>query len=432
MSILSSGQPNAKRSNSGFWLLSLTLPLLVACKGGNDPASSQGPSHTPVTAPTGPVPVCPPDSQDECPLRATTEALPEPNKYRVHLSWPAVGAARGWIIQREDHQGFMRHLITLEADKRSFVDASVRAGEPYRYELGAMGESGFVVRGTAQFKIPFDFLVTGVIPAPDLKGVNRVFFSPASRIITYGQTFEVNVNEIVSENGTIETFPEGRRADTENAGRAGGLVQIRAKTGRGVLHIVARGENGGAGAPGGAGAAGPKGTRGNEGQCDQRWTRALGSPVFNLIPVAYAGRDPGDIRDPIRRRLESYCKTQTGDGAPGGQGFQGSAGNAGRGGGDSAKVYVQIDDPARIQIKPYVFVGMGGSGGSGGQGGPGGPGGDPGDRRCNECRAANSGPPGGQGPAGLQGPGGPNGQAQPICLRLNSASFGDCDTFPRL
>ena len=148
-----------------------------------------------------------------------------------------------------------------------------------------------------------------------------------------------------------------------------------------------------------------------------------------LIQTAYAFEHEPPHRE-FHTTTVTYCKTQTGDGAPGGAGSPGTNGKPGGRGGDSARVLVIVDDPTLFQVEPHATPGLGGPGGYGGAGGTGGAGGDPGDRRCGECRVANPGRPGAAGPNGQPGAKGANGTEQPICLRMGpQAKFGNCESF---
>jgi len=252
--------------------------------------------------------------------------------------------------------------------------------------------------------------------------IGRLIFLQDAVLSTDGADIKLVVDEIISHNGKISTLPKSNKPELGASGLSGGSLHIEARTGRGNLTILAEGQNGGEGVKGATGARGPKGPRGNNGEADYELDCLLSSPISLLF-------DPDRPRPgPCFKRW--YCKRQTGDGGRGGQGARGQTGGAGGNGGESAKVFVQIDDPSQLSISTEVNVGRGGAGGQGGDGGRGGAGGDAGSQdNRKECRRANSGPEGPLGPKGPQGPRGFDADSGPICLVLGSARIGDCRDF---
>lgn len=248
--------------------------------------------------------------------------------------------------------------------------------------------------------------------------IRRLTILEGAVLATNGHPLSLDVEEIVSFNGRIDTTPTEPVASVESHGASGGLFQLSAKRGRGNLHIVAGGQNGGVGAKGALGDPGSKGARGHDGKNDYQTDCLLSAlSVFHR-------------EFPGRCFKNWYCSRQTGDGAQGGRGGTGKPGLKGGAGGDSSPVLIDLEDPSGIIITTEVQVGKGGIGGPGGDGGPGGQGGDPGSRDSRKlCRSANRGP---QGPLGNQGPLGPSGddgKEQPFCLRLGAAQIGDCRDF---
>lgn len=279
--------------------------------------------------------------------------------------------------------------------------------------------------------VPHDI---GIFEDQKLSGrvtANRLFFTKNDWAITYGEDIEILVDEIISDDGVISSFPDIRTAQPEIDGRSGGKLTVRAKRGRGVLHVMSRGENGGAGRPGSPGGISPKGARGSNGSCQVASLFSVPSWLEELVlvPNAYAEHEQGNPDPPTRNERRLRCTVEPGDGGQGGAGLPGGNGGKGGRGGDSTRVYVEIEDPTDFQVKTWVDVGVGGPGGGGGRGGVGGPGGDPGDRGCDLCRIPSAGLQGPTGPAGQNGPAGPNGAEQPMCIRLGKARIGSCDSF---
>ena len=361
--------------------------------------------------------------------QVTVQPLPEPNRYRVVLSWGADRQPRAWTLHRKDRGETVgaTQLATLEGGESTYVDGAVSAGENYSYILGTVDGDNYRIVARTTIQIPRDLEITGAQSHQRITGYHRLFLAPGSTLLTQGRALHVEVDEIVSLGGIVSTFLPGATATLGQDGRGGGSIVIRAKRARGVLFIQSRGENGGRGFPGGGGQLGPAGGKGSDGACDRR---LVFSWLMNLlIPEAHAEPRDRDIRDPQRRSWETYCKTQPGSGLPGGRGLTGETGRPGGRGGDSARVLVEITDPTGFQVRPSTLVGNGGSGGGGGPGGAGGAGGQPGARPCNECPPASTGPTGSLGPIGSTGATGPTGIEQPICLKLASGVVGDCDRY---
>jgi hypothetical protein len=73
--------------------------------------------------------------------------------------------------------------------------------------------------------------------------VNRLFLTKGSQLETLGLNITIAVNEIISDDGIIESFPRNKEASAGQSGQSGGFLQIQAKRGSGKLHIFARGES---------------------------------------------------------------------------------------------------------------------------------------------------------------------------------------------
>jgi len=251
--------------------------------------------------------------------------------------------------------------------------------------------------------------------------IRRLTILDGAVLATNGHPLSLDVEEIVSFGGTIDTTPVDPAATTGASGASGGLFRLSAKGGRGNLLIISGGQNGGVGAKGPSGETGAKGGRGQSGKNDYQ-TDCL------LSALSVLNRDfPG------RCFKNWYCSRQTGDGAMGGRGGPGKAGLQGGAGGDSSPILLDLEDPSGLIVSTEIRVGRGGVGGLGGDGGSGGQGGDPGSRDSRKlCRSANRGPKGPIGPQGPTGPSGNDGSEQPICLRLGPAQIGDCRDFEEL
>jgi hypothetical protein len=83
---------------------------------------------------------------------------------------------------------------------------------------------------------------------------HRVFvpsmFGDESSLLTQGRDFTINTEELIAENSTIATFQKEQKAATDQSGRNGGSIVIKATRAIGNLSFSLRGENGGDGKDG--------------------------------------------------------------------------------------------------------------------------------------------------------------------------------------
>ncbi len=361
-------------------------------------------------------------------LGAQIEPLPAPNQYRVHLKWKMKEDPAAWRLRREVRSEGAKPLVTLDGSEREYVDTTVSAGETYKYYLETSEGSA---KAEVTALVYSDLVIQGVM-TPESFAAHRLFFTPGSKIRTEGKDVQINVEEIISDGGTVESFHYGQTAPEEQPGRAGRRIEIRAKRASGLLYVTAQGENGGRAARG-ASITQPaeRGPRGVNGQCGYRGTEVNCESLTadNLELWRRLAATPGPTQHVYQDALSKlYCKVQPGDGGPGLPGKQGEKGGTGGAGGDSGEIYVRVENAANFEVKPNLYPGHGGEWAPGGNGGPGGPGGDPGRQdHLKLCRLATQGP---DGPNGLMGPWGEKGKEgrlQTFCLHLGSTRLGTCD-----
>jgi hypothetical protein len=365
----------------------------------------------------------------------TVEALAKPNQYQSHLKWN-VNDDEGdhWIIQRQSDKKPLHTVATVSHDAHDYVDTTVVAGSTYHYGL-VSGDSGTTtVKRSLDITVPRDLSIVGVTALPTVNGIGRLIIPKGSKIVTNGTDIDITVEQIISDGGVIETFPEGQAALLNTPGRAGGKVGIHARTGIGTLYVVARGENGGAStAAGSQGGPGVPGLPGNNGNCGFQQNDAVcGASQSEYDNIVNKCKDNNLFSPPFCKILSMfYCKTQPGNGGQGSQGYPGGQGGIGFYGGDSGNIMVEIADPTNIQIVPTSIAGLGGPGGPGGPGGVGGNGGIPGvaDHLHICAGAAGPGAQGPAGPAGHTGPNGASGIKGAVCLKFGANSTGDCSHF---
>lgn len=358
----------------------------------------------------------PPFAKEEPRLRAEVLTETAANRYQVMLSWNIKAIAPGAVLKRTVPGQSVTQLGRVD-NTEHFLDTEVDAGKTYRYALAVEGTE---LDGT-NISIPKDLEIVGKQGLPRLEGINRIFLRNA-QIGTAGADVTLDANEIISEESVIETFPEGQKAPTGLNGRPGGEITIRAKSARGRLRIISRGEDGGDGADRGNGHDGSIGAQGSPGEwaINPVYTHYLGASsgaaLVRHIEHFHSGPDdyiwktniggykvPGSV-------LAFICKTIPGNGGTGGRGEDGKDGGPGGNGGDTARVIVQITDATQFKLEVSAVAGAGGLGGRGGKGGKPGPGGPPGPQdQGHICDPAHEGPPGLGGTDGRQGRPGKNG-----------------------
>lgn len=184
-------------------------------------------------------------------FRATTIAMPAPNQYEVQLNWNRVPGADTCFVHREVWKGLLRMAPNQKRDGTAtfFSDQDVQAGQRYVYLLECRGKSGFRARERVEVTVPKDFDAKGILHNPKITGVKRLFLHERTRLITDGKDLHIDVDEIISNYGNIESFPKGQI--NRAAGRSGGTIIIRARRASGRLVIWGRGEDGSPGYPGG-------------------------------------------------------------------------------------------------------------------------------------------------------------------------------------
>jgi len=179
---------------------------------------------------------------------------------------------------------------------------------------------------------------------------------------------KIVIENLVSTNGTLQTFPTGQRADFGQNGRSVGDFEVNVINGSGRLNIIAIAESGGDGLPG---QDPDESLRGRPGH--------IGEPAHFLS----SGTSNCNGVSGLCIRSDLYeCRQPGAAGTMGGSGLRGYPGHdAGDGG--SVKPVKVTSYTAQVDFSflgRYGQKGLGGQGGAGGFGGNGGPGGDGGVR----------------------------------------------------
>lgn len=339
---------------------------------------------------------------------------------------PPVNA--GWIMQRESDRDLVL-LANLESDIREFTDNDVAPRATYTYHLSAV-ESDPPVKLKVTLTLPEDLEIKTSTPAEKIEGIHRLFLRGSACVYSMTGSLRIHVEEIHAEGSCLRAFPVAARAPMGANGRNGGLILLRAKRGYGILNIYTQGEDGGTGVPG---APGPAGAPGENGRPAELETSVRIPPVHR---ASYENTlhflEQNEPASHPAWKTVYRCRKSPTDGKDGGDGGVGGNGGAGAKGGDSARLYAEINYPSGLIIQPWVDPGHGGLGGDYGTGGAGGTAGSEGEMDKHQiCPRAKPGKPGKKGAPGTAGPPGQDGRMTPFCLRLGPAAFGECQTYEK-
>lgn len=331
---------------------------------------------------------------------------PSPNAYAAHLSWSGPSADNQKLYRSSSRTSRVM-LKEFSPEAKTWLDADVVAGETYTYQIVGADTSNSIsitIPKDLEFKVNADL-------ESDAHG-GRLFIARGVHLYTQGKASHLKFDEIISDDGFIESFPEGTTAAINQEGRSSGTIHISADRLRGKLTLVSRGENGGPGTPGQMGNKGLKGYPGTN--CEYRCMHS--ADLNQCRSLESQGANPKQLY---------RCEKVATNGLPGGSGSTGGNGGQGRNGGDSGSPLVEINDVALENLLITLQEGKAGVGGIPGNGGLGGDGGDPGLEQHGIC-PAQRGPVGVNGPSGVQGIPGFPGAVQSYCLKTASTVKGNC------
>lgn len=168
--------------------------------------------------------------------------LDVPNSYAIDLSW-----------SKTDMLVFLREYpdkTFAKIDKSiQFHRFPVKGGTNSKIEIESReNEAGSLMDHlTLEIAIPADLVINKTYSlSGDLKKeCGRLFFRPGAIRQLYNFNLELNCEELISENGQIETFPENMSATKKGAdGRDGGTAKLHFQKARGNISIYLKGENG--------------------------------------------------------------------------------------------------------------------------------------------------------------------------------------------
>lgn len=342
----------------------------------------------------------------------TVKAQPtaQPEKYMVYFSWPKI----------EDNK-----LVRIRLDKTLAVvnpnqtdfNHEVFHDQVLTYNFEILDNASKIEKVfPKQIKIPRDFVVRegqSEFTEDTRINVNRIFILNDKPLQTNGFNVELVANELRSEKGVIETFPENSKAPTNTNGKTGGKLTIKIQSATGDLNIYMRGQNGG------------DGTQGESypNRAVDGATAGTGSRVCECI-----GKECFIVASNlITERVVCSCESKGENGGNGVNGVKGRKGHAAGNGGGAGELNISIQDGREFDLQTYSYKGLAGTPGDGGDGQDGGVGGQKpnNDIQTREC-GGNAGANGSKGPKGDRGELGSDGNLGLMCVYIASENKNDC------
>ncbi len=320
---------------------------------------------------------------------------PEPGVYELAIEWDAANLLVDEVwIEKATKTKPREYLHRSQLSQGTYQDKELRYGENYDYQVFAISDGRTFPLGAMSLSLPEDWVVPEGEQAWVQRPLGRLFLSKGSVIRLEGNDLSLELLELHSEGGTIETFRAGETASEANAGRSGGRIHIKAGLAVGNLTLASRGESGG---PGTCGQNGNPGAPGSN-----------VPPVFSLLDgrMVMTARVSISKEKPRKFVLERLPATDGQNGEPGSPGTNGASGGA------SGGIRLEVE---RAESFLPVIVSQGGAGGTGGRGGAGGAGGEgglvtdlpPSPHPLMGGRKGAEGAPGSDGTVGEKGTDGP-------------------------
>lgn len=312
----------------------------------------------------------PPKPTAEPGLRSTNQTLPsagfqlqpqpEPGVYELAIQWDTAALLADEVWIEKTIKGRPKEFLhRSDANQGSYQDKALRFGELYDYQVFATSDGRIFPLGALSFTLPEDWVVPEGEHAWVPRPLGRLFLSKGSVIRLEEKDLSLDLLELHSDGGTIETFREGEAAAL--AGRKGGKIHIKAGLAVGNIVLASRGEAGGPGAPGQPGKPGSPG--------------ANGGPEHRAVDEHSYGSAMMQSRIALPKEGWTRVVVPRTPATDGQTGEPGSPGANGAEGGASGGVRLEVDKAYSLLPKVISQGGAGGLGGSGGAGGEGGEGG---------------------------------------------------------
>ncbi len=169
-------------------------------------------------------------------------ATDEPNKYITHISWSKNLGAIQILVNNE--------IIFKTSGAITSFDDYVEGGQIANYEIQQVDSSNkAMTQEKKKIEVPKDYVFTGKTVLSDnfIFAGGRLFLISSAVIQTLGYGLNIEVDQIISEDASIETYPSGVKEPYEKNGISAGNINLKARTASGQLSVSMRGTHGGDG-----------------------------------------------------------------------------------------------------------------------------------------------------------------------------------------
>lgn len=336
-------------------------------------------------------------------LTVKIQPTAQPEKYMVYFSWPKIEDGKFVRIRLD------KTLAVVSPNQTDF-NHEVFHDQVLTYNFEILDAASKIEKVfPKQIKIPRDYVVRegqSVFKEDTHLNVNRIFILENKPLQTNGFKVELVANELRSEKGIIQTFPENSKALPNSDGRSGGSLTIKVQSATGDLKIYMRGQNGGDGVNGQAYSS--RAADGAPAGSGNRVCECIGKNCF------------------ILELTHCSCESKGENGGAGANGAKGRKGHRAGNGASAGQLNISVQDGREFDLQTYAFKGVAGISGEGGEGQDGGIGGQkPKNIHADSC----GGNPGGNGSKGAKGDRGDlgiDGDLGLMCIYIASENKNDC------
>ena len=345
-------------------------------------------------------------------ITITAQPTSKPEKYMVFISWPKINPSKKIRIR-------MDKILNVVDPSQTTFSHEVNHNQILTYNFEILDENNKIEKSfSKQIVVPTDFVVgknDNQVHQNRKINVNRFFISEVFQ--TNGYNVEITANELISDNGLIETFPDGAKANLNQAGRHGGEIKLNIGSASGTLKITMRGEHGGDGSKGISFLSrAQSGTDAEAGKYVCECNGGKNCPFSQPKPQLSIYAEPDST--------SCFCDSYGSNATAGASGTKGNQGLPAQSGGDSGSLIINIKQGPAFYIETLKLNGIAGIPGEGGDGMLGGIGGAgrTSDKDCRGLAGANgldgaSGDPGSLGTDGVLGS---------ICIYIQSEGRNEC------
>ncbi|MGE3610316.1 MAG: hypothetical protein AB7I27_12060 [Bacteriovoracaceae bacterium] len=248
-----------------------------------------------------------------------------------------------------DRTNFKIQSYFDDQGQKAELELKISETDPSNVQYRCSLESSGQILETHNIQLKKSFIVdneTGLISTLGTEPIAALVIEKNGVLITDGLDVDLQIDEFVSNNGKIVTFPVNRVTETppNQNGRSGGVISLNIKKAYGTATFELRGMNGG--------------------------KQTAVPPKIEIAPKADSALDGKCQNGKKYDERDTFC-----NGKQGYRGFKGHKGFSGFSGGDSGSLNLKVSNPINLNLSVLYFPGLGEIGGIGGEGGPGGPGG---------------------------------------------------------